>query len=154
MSVSDQESLHIRIAEMFESQLKYGPHSSPQLIAQHYSKAAALARNQGGSIEEIVRKAVFWWHETAKVAMNSLALPEALEALTEAHNIVGELERKKTTIRTELQILLDTAIVYYLLLGPVAQEVQNAYRQAKKLAKLTDEVSLVFWFNCKKVGQA
>lgn len=135
ISKSDRERLHVKIAEMFEEQFSKGKCNLTEVIALGIDSVSSKERFE---------KAVLWWSRTAKIAMNRLALPEALEALSKTRDLISKLEWAPGNIKTELQLLLDTATANEILLGPAAPEVKNVYKDAKRLAEETNEISLLF----------
>lgn len=145
MSTSDQERLHIRIAEVFEEQFVAGKLESAEVVARHYSNAAALVSTIDTLVaKERFKKAILWWHRTAKIAMNRLALQEALDSLENAQKLTAKCGRTDEMIAIKLRILLDMVTVNELLRGPSAREVHRAYKSAKRLATQTAEIPLLF----------
>jgi predicted ATPase len=127
MLKSRRAQLHSKIADVLEGEFSDTVVNQPELLAHHFTQAGLNDR------------AVPHWIRAGQLALERVALAEAVAHLTTALTMNNRLPKTVKRDREELQIRLLLASAYFALLGWAAIEVPRTLEPARNLARRLGE---------------
>jgi DNA-binding SARP family transcriptional activator/predicted ATPase len=119
--------LHLRIAEELDYLHSADPASESALIASHYEQGGAL------------KKAIFHYHEAAKVVLRRYADREALNYLSKALSLLEGVPGSRERDQAELALLVSLGSSLITTQGYASPEVGRVYTQARLLCEINGE---------------
>ncbi|MFL5925626.1 MAG: BTAD domain-containing putative transcriptional regulator [Gaiellaceae bacterium] len=122
---------HRRAAEWIESLGRPGDHA--ELLAHHYLAALDSARAAGADVSLLVERAEQALHRAGLRAIRLSANERAVEHLSRAIILVGQLRESAERNRTETELQLQLGVALFALRGLGAPEVERAYSRAMEL---------------------
>jgi DNA-binding SARP family transcriptional activator/tetratricopeptide (TPR) repeat protein len=122
---------HRLAAEWIESLGR--PEDHAELLAHHYLAALECGRSAGEDVSGLQELAVQALHRAGLRAVSLSANEQAAEHFSRAIALIERLPDGDERRRTEAELQLQLAIVFYTLKGASAPEVEHAYNRATEL---------------------
>jgi DNA-binding SARP family transcriptional activator len=122
---------HRRAAEWIESLGR--PEDHAELLAHHYLAALDSARSDVVDVSLLVERAEQALHRAGLRAIRLSANERAVEHLSGAITLVGQLPESEERSRTEAELQLQLGVALFALRGLGAPEVEQAYSRAMEL---------------------
>jgi DNA-binding SARP family transcriptional activator len=122
---------HRRAAGWIESLGR--PEDHAELLAHHYLAALDSARAAGADVSLLVEQAEQALHRAGLRAIRLSANERAVEHLSSAITLVGQLPASDERSRTETELQLQLGVALFALRGLGAPEVERAYSRAMEL---------------------
>lgn len=136
--------LHAQVAAALEAQGSAGGHADPALIARHYTIAAKPDR------------AVPFWLQAGKRAMENSAMAEALDHLARGLKQAGDIADETTRQKLEYGLNMSTGFCHISLQGwqapPVGEHLNAAYELGHQLGERESLLPVIYglwihWLN-------
>jgi predicted ATPase len=131
-----RQELHGRIARVIEERWPQIEATEPELLAHHYTEAKLLP------------KAIPLWQKAGRLALNRLALAEAIAHLNKGLELLAALPRSAERDGRELDLRCLLGVAWMALKGWQAQEVWDSLFPALELADLrhrSDALLTILW---------
>lgn len=137
-------TLHAQVAAALEAQGSAGGHADPALIARHYTVAAKSER------------AVPFWLQAGKRAMENSAMAEALDHLARGLKQAGDIADETTRQKLEYGLNMSTGFCHISLQGwqapPVGEHLNAAYDLGHRLGERESLLPVIYglwihWLN-------
>jgi len=120
---SRRQALHAKIAAVIEERYPEVGETEPEVLAQHYTRAAMPA------------EAAPLWHRAGSIAVGKSALPDAIAHLTHGLETCEAIADAATKQRWRLELLTTRGIAYMAMKGWPAAEVGENLSPALPLAR-------------------
>jgi class 3 adenylate cyclase/tetratricopeptide (TPR) repeat protein len=123
----NRRALHQKIAEALELYFPEVGQQSPEVLAQHYTRAGDL------------RKAIPQWETAARMAIQRAAHEEARRDLELALELLSQLPDDESRLQLELGLQTAMGLALESTRGYAAEEVENAYDRAREICEQLDK---------------
>jgi class 3 adenylate cyclase/predicted ATPase len=124
---SRRQHLHARIAKVLEEQFPETAQTQPELVAHHCTEAG------------LIEKAVGYWYQAGRQAMERSALVEAAAQLTQALGLLAGLPPSPDRDHKELDLQIALGAALIATKGWAVPEVGAAYARARELCTGEDQ---------------
>ena len=120
---SRRSQLHAQIARALENDFSEQIANEPELLAHHYTAAG------------MVDKAIVYWQKAGELALQRMALKEAIAHLNKGLELTGTLPASSDRDENELALQTRLGTAWSARRGWAAQEVEACFTPALRLAK-------------------
>lgn len=117
----DRKSVHLQIADMFESGSAQAAPQEPEVLAHHLTEAAKPDR------------AMIYWQQAGNQSLARFDNVEAMHHLQRALDQVDESSPSELQIQTELNLLLSLGVALTIIRGFGSDEVGKVYGRARDI---------------------
>lgn len=130
---SRRRDLHGAVVDMLQARFPAQAHAQPETLARHASAAGRC------------REAVVHWRRAGELALQRLALREAVAHLKAAITDAGRLPQLIERQQIEVQLHASLGTVHMLGQGWASPDVAQAYARAHELSSAMDQVEEAVW---------
>lgn len=116
-----RETLHTRIAEVYEHQFGEVIENQPELLAHHLERAS------------LAERAISFWLKAARNAIGNGAIAEAVAQLRRGLDLVDAVEDQSIRRRHEIELRIALGNALTALRGYSASETDSAFSRAREL---------------------
>ena len=127
-----RQKLHLKVAELLESQFIEIAHNQPELLGRHYTEAGLSERS------------IKYWFKAGQKAIKHSANIEAIAHLTRGRMILAEQSENMDLNKQDLDFCLALGPALMSIKGLASPEAEQVYIRARRLCEHSNDSALSF----------